>query len=409
MATNRQTSPSRRTGVRGAVAPRTPVRRPRLRLTATSYIVHTQPGLEGIALAEVEARFAAIAAKRSSSSEPRPTAPVPSVHEIARRVIPGRAGMCLLEVSEAEPLCLLRSTEDIFAAVAYQSGITEERLALDHVRRTAREAPYVETALASRVKTLPGSRAGRRLKFRVIARVVGDHAFKRVEFQRAVERGIEERGDRAWRLVEDEADVEFWASLIEDEFFLAIRLSDETMRLREYKAAHIPGSLRPSVAAAMGILSRPQSDDVVLDPFCGAGTILIERAHLERYQSLVGGDLDRGALEAARTNIGPRYKPIEVHSWDAAALPLPDRAVNRIITNLPWGSKHGSHADNRRLYPRLFKEFARLIQPGGVVVMLTGETRLMGDLLRTGPLRAERIFRVSILGAPAAIYVCPQR
>ena len=369
--------------------------------------MHTQPGLEGVALAEVEARFAAIAAKGASASNIQVMAP--GVHEIARRVIPGRAGMCFLEAPEAEPLRVLRSAEDIFAVVAYQSGIIEERLALDRLRRTAREAPYVETALASRVKTLPGSRAGRRLKFRVIARIVGDHAFKRVEFQRAVERGIEERGDRAWRLVEDEADVEFWASLIEDEFFLAIRLSDETMRLREYKAAHIPGSLRPSVAAAMGILSRPHPEDMILDPFCGAGTILIERAHLERYQSLIGGDLDRGALEAARTNIGPRYKPIELHSWDAAALPLPDRAVNRIITNLPWGSKHGSHADNRRLYPRLFKEFARLVQPGGVIVMLSGETRLMGDLLRAGPLRAEKIFRVSILGAPAAIYVCPIR
>jgi len=407
MAMNRQINSSRRTGVRGAGAPRTPVRRPRLRFTASSYIVHTQPGLEGVALAEVEARFAAIAAKGASASNIQVMAP--GVHEIARRVIPGRAGMCFLEAPEAEPLRVLRSAEDIFAVVAYQSGIIEERLALDRLRRTAREAPYVETALASRVKTLPGSRAGRRLKFRVIARIVGDHAFKRVEFQRAVERGIEERGDRAWRLVEDEADVEFWASLIEDEFFLAIRLSDETMRLREYKAAHIPGSLRPSVAAAMGILSRPHPEDMILDPFCGAGTILIERAHLERYQSLIGGDLDRGALEAARTNIGPRYKPIELHSWDAAALPLPDRAVNRIITNLPWGSKHGSHADNRRLYPRLFKEFARLVQPGGAVVMLTGEARLMGDLLRTGLLRAEKIFRVSILGAPAAIYVCPIR
>src|SRR5262249_38163670 len=111
----------------------------------------------------------------------------------------------------------------------------------------------------------------------------------------------------------------------------------------------------------------------------------------------------------AHTNIGPRYKPIELHSWDAAAIPMADGTISRIITNLPWGLKHGSHADNRRLYPRLFKEFARLIRSGGVIVMLTGETRLMSDLLHDGPLRAEKILRVSILGAFAAIYVCRPR
>ena len=395
-------------GVRGTIAPRTPVRRSILRITSTSYLVHTQPGLESIALTEVEARFAANAAKRVSTDHPAKK-PQSGVRELARRVVPGRAGMYLFHAPEPEPLRLMRSGEDIFAAVAYESGIAEGRPALESIRKVSREAPYVAPALEARVTTLPGSRAGRRLKFRVIARVVGDQEFRRKEFQRAVERGITERADHAWRLVEDEADVEFWATLIEDEFFLAVRLSDETMRLRDYKAAHIPGSLRPSVAAAMGLLAQPKPDDIVLDPFCGAGTILIERAHLDRYKALIGGDLDRVALDAARTNIGPRYKPIELHQWDAAALPLPDRSVNRIITNLPWGVKHGSHPENRRLYPRLFKEFARLVQPGGVVVMLTGETRLMSDLFRANTLRAEKIFRVSILGASAAIYVCPVR
>ncbi|MGH7836886.1 MAG: hypothetical protein ACREQC_03570, partial [Candidatus Binataceae bacterium] len=101
--------------------------------------------------------------------------------------------------------------------------------------------------------------------------------------------------------------------------------------------------------------------------------------------------------------------PLELHAWDARAVPMPDRSVSRIITNLPWGLQHGSHADNRRLYPRLFIEFARLIRDGGMIVILSGETRLMSELLRTGPLQAEKIVRVSILGAPAAIYVCHKR
>ena len=386
-------------------APR-PVPRPEgpaIRLGPGTYLVHTQPGLEGIAYSEVEARSAG--AERPSTPSRRGVV----VRELGRRVVPGRAGMCLFTAPSPDPLRLMRTAEELFAVVGYRTGLALERTALERIRGIARDAAYVEAALAARLRVLPGSRSGARLKFRVITRMTGDHEFRRAEFQRALERGISERTDHSWRLVDGEADVEFWATLLDDELILALRLSDESMRQRDYKVAHIPGSLRESVAAALGLLSRPQPEDVVLDPFCGAGTVLIERAHLGRYQMLLGGDTDRDALAAARTNIGPRYKPIELHTWDAAAIPLTDGSVSRIVTNLPWGLKHGSHAENRRLYPRLLREFARLLRPDGVAVMLTGETRLMSDILRNSPLRAEQTVRVSILGARASIYVCGKR
>jgi 23S rRNA G2445 N2-methylase RlmL len=191
----------------------------------------------------------------------------------------------------------------------------------------------------------------------------------------------------------------------DDELILAVRLSDEWMRHRDYKVAHLPGSLRPAVAAALALLSRPSPDDVVLDPFCGAGTILIERAHLGRHRLLIGCDRNAEALAATRENVGPRYKPLELHQWEATALPLPDRSVSTIITNLPWGIRHGSHEENRRLYPRILNEFHRLIQPAGKIVILTGEAGLMSDLMARGHFRPDKILRVSILGASAAVYV----
>jgi 23S rRNA G2445 N2-methylase RlmL len=236
--------------------------------------------------------------------------------------------------------------------------------------------------------------------------MAGEHEFRRVDFQRAVERGILERGDHTWRLEEEDADVEFWATMIDAEFFLTVRLSDDRMRHREYKAAHRPASLRASSAAALGWLSEPREDDVVLDPFCGAGTILIERAHLGRYAMLIGSDRDHAALAAARINVGARYKPIQLENWDAGAIPLGDASVNKIVTNLPWGLRYGSHGENRKLYPRWFREFTRVLKSGGVMVMLTAEWRLMRELERIRKIAPSRIIRVSVLGRPAAIYVC---
>jgi tRNA (guanine6-N2)-methyltransferase len=188
--------------------------------------------------------------------------------------------------------------------------------------------------------------------------------------------------------------------------FLAIRLGDDRMRQRDYKVAHFPGSLRPSVAAAMAMLSRPADDDVVLDPLCGAGTILIERAHLGRYKMLLGGDSDPTALEAARENVGPRYKPIELRTWDATALPIGDATVTRIITNLPWGRKSGSQAANQRLYPKVLRELRRVLAPGGLMVLMTSETRLMRELFEEHQIAPTAIHTIAVQGAPASIYAC---
>lgn len=330
----------------------------------------------------------------------------PIAHEVGRRLVPDRAGMTIFFAPQPDALRLVRTVEDLFALVAYRHGLASESRALDAARAAARDTPYLDAALRARVGLLPGSRAGRRLRFRVVARMSGQHEFRRVDLERAVERGVSDRHDHTWRLEQEQADVEFWATMIADELFLGMRLSDERMRHRGYKVAHRPGSLRPSVAAALGWLSQPGPDDIVLDPLCGVGTILIERAHLGRYRELIGGDSDREAIEAARTNIGPRYKPIELRLWDAAVLPLGDASVTRIITNLPWGIKYSSHAQNRRLYPRLFAEFRRVLSRDGLMVLLSGEFGLMREMIARQNLAVEQTLRVSILGARAAVYVC---
>jgi tRNA (guanine6-N2)-methyltransferase len=366
------------------------------------YLAQTQPGFEGVAWEEIAATF------KDASGAHGQRQPL-AIRELGRRNVPDRAGITIFTTPRPEPLGLLRTVEDVFAVVGYRHGLTNDSTELERIAVIARQSPYVEQALAIRTRLMRGMRSGRRLHYRVITRMAGEHQFRRVDLTRAISRGIAERGDHSWRLSPDGADVEFWATLLHGELILAIRLSDERTRHREYKVVHLPGSLRPSVAAALTVLSKPMPEDVVLDPFCGAATILIERACLERYRLLIGCDRDARALAAARENVGPRYKPLELHRWDAAALPLPDRSIAKIITNLPWGIRHGSHEDNRRLYPRVLQEFHRLLQPGGRIVILTAETRLMSDLITHGLFRPDKILRVSILGASTAVYVSSTR
>jgi predicted RNA methylase len=362
-----------------------------LRLRRRLFIAQTQPGFESVAWSEIHAR-------------------IPQAREFARRVVADRAGMTIFSSERTEPLRALRCSEDILALVGYSGDIGDDAAALDRVRRTVREAPFMADALGARIVFDPTARAGRRLRFRVVARQAGEHDYRRVDLKRTVERAMEERGDHTWRLDEQDADVELWVTQLGAELMVAVRLSDERMRHRDYKVAHRPGSLRPAVAAAMAWLSEPRDDDIVLDPFCGTGTILIERAHLGRYAVLIGADRDPAAVRAALQNIGPRYKPIEIHGdWDAGAMPIGDGSVNKIVTNLPWGIRHGSHSENRRRYGDWMAEMKRVLAADGKMVVLSAEWRLMRDAIERAGLVAEAIMRVTILGVAASVYVCRKR
>jgi len=361
-----------------------------LRLAPNLYIAQTQPGFEAVTASEIAARVA-------------------GSREVARRIVPARAGLTIFTAARVEPLAKIRTAEDIFSLVGFRGGLGPHSATLDRIRGAVREAPFVAEALEARVLFTPGVRAGRRLRFRVVARVAGEHDFRRIDMQRAVERGVLEREDHTWRLDENEADVEFWATLLGDEFIVAVRLSDERMRHREYKIAHRPGSLRPAVAAALVWLSDPRENDIVLDPFCGTATILIERAQFGPYRLLIASDRDASALEAARTNIGPRYKPIRLERWDAGAIPLPDASVSRLITNLPWGERFSSHAENRKLYPQWIAEFNRLMAKDGRIVILTAEWRIMNQLIDRREIAPISVMHVTILGSPASVYVCRKR
>lgn len=351
-----------------------------------AYFAHVVPGLEAIAVAEMRAHLDDVQIERT----------VERFDERTGLVLARYAG------SPAD-LLTLRTTEDVFALAAESASIPAGRNGIGSVRAAVSAGTGVDVA-ASAALEVRQRRKGKPT-FRVIARKSGDHAFRRVDLQRAVETGIMERFP-GWRLVDDNAQLEIWVHLVDRSLILGFRLSDNTMRQREYRVASLPAALKPTVAAAMVMLSRPEDGDVVLDPMCGSGTILVERALAGRYKLLLGGDADPEAVKATRENIGPRYKPIEIRRWDATALPLGDASVSRVVCNLPFGKQIGTPAEIRSLYPALLDEFSRVLVPGGRMVLLTSERALLRRAIEQHPdLVLERQVSVQVRGVWATIFV----
>lgn len=358
-----------------------------MRRSPLLYLAHTQPGFEAIAADEVE--------RSLDGARLRGT-----------RAVADKNGMLLFEYpGDPRDLLALRTIEDLFVVVATLPDPPPTREALKLLESAIARAPGLESALALARQLAPGRGGKGKLRFRVIARQVGQAAYRRVDAQRAVERGVALRAEHRWQLVED-GGIELWLTLLPREAIVALRLSDEHMRHREYKLEHLPASLRPTAAAALAWLTRPAPGDVFLDPMCGAGTLLIERAQMGRYALLLGGDARPEALSVARANVGPRYKPIELREWDARALPLDAGAVSAAAVNLPFGKQLGSAEGNRQLYPAFLREAVRVLRAGARLVALTSDRRTFEDAARrTSGLVRREVFSVLVLGQPAGVYV----
>jgi tRNA (guanine6-N2)-methyltransferase len=298
-------------------------------------------------------------------------------------------------------LLTLRTVEDVFFVLAHVTSLGRGRDAL----KVLHSATLNSDITAALEIWRRAHHSARPASWRVVSQMAGEHDFRRIDAGQAVSDALERLLPHQMRPVRDDADSEFWLWLSGSEALIGLRLSDATMRHRSYKHEHLPASLRPTVGAAMSWLAAPTPGDIVLDPLCGAGTVLIERALLAPLGHALGGDMREEAVAVARRNARSAGIRATWRVWDARSLPLDAASVTRIVTNLPFGKRIGSHATNAALYSSLADEFARVLTADGLLVTLTSEDRLWNTILGDHGWRIGKKVVLVMLGQPASIFV----
>jgi tRNA (guanine6-N2)-methyltransferase len=166
----------------------------------------------------------------------------------------------------------------------------------------------------------------------------------------------------------------------------------------------LPWSTNPVVAEVVVRLAKIRPGHRVLDPFCGTGTLLIAAHRRAQATELIGSD--KRSIRLARRNLAARALSASLTIAEAEAIQQPDRSIDRVIANLPFGKRVGSHRDNLRLYPAAIAEIARVLTDDGRAVLLTEDKRLFKDAVaRTHGLKIvrERILRFN--GATPTAFV----
>ena len=165
-----------------------------------------------------------------------------------------------------------------------------------------------------------------------ISRVVG---------QAIIDRIINEYGIRP-PVDLDYPDIAIYAEVMNDTFIVGIDTTwPYALHNRDYRKYIHPSSLRPTIAYALVKLSRARDKELILDPMCGGGTILIEATLTFPHLKAFGMDINQVFVKGAFKNVsaaGVKGRVI-LKVGDARILDkeFPNVEFDRIITDPQYG------------------------------------------------------------------------
>lgn len=130
-----------------------------------------------------------------------------------------------------------------------------------------------------------------------------------------------------------------------------------------------PGPLDPRLSRVLVNISRFRPGEVILDPFCGTGGIVLEACILGASRILCG-DIDKAMTIGSKVNLS-HYKCPATLSYcaDATNPPIKDDSIDRIVTDPPYGrSTTTLGRPLASLYEKFVEKAFNLLRRGGYLV-----------------------------------------
>jgi SAM-dependent methyltransferase len=313
----------------------------------------------------------------------------------------GRSDIVFFNTDRAGRSQALRSrlAEDVFAETgrASRGGRASPGRAAgaDAVASMAWQPRAVERALsvwADEVRQLSGS-----MTYRVTAQVRVQARIQRPDLRRAMAAVIGADKSR-WKFA-DPAQLDFQLAEWHDGQYVAgLRISGASAQ-RSVRSAELSGPLPATVAAAMVQLagdptavSPTSAGRMLLDPCCGAGTILAEAAAVG--WTAEGSDMDPAAVQTA----SQAATGVPVQLGDARDLLLADDCVGACVSWLP-GRVPGSWLE---FASAVLAELSRVTLSGGRVVLLAPD---LPRAVIPAALRLRKEVPIQLLGTRESIWV----
>lgn len=326
-------------------------------------------------------------------------------------------------------LLTLRSVDDLYVHVTQFSGIGHTRQSLADLTQKFLSIDFTAAlAVCAKVRKLPTPP-----RYSITASYLGKRNYSRYDVETAIEAAITQR--LPWIFVPNrieehsDHDIDLRILLENDWVLVGLRLGAMPLHRRSYKVESRPGSLKAPVAYCLCQLAHLKPDDTILDPMCGVGTILLEAQAFVTHGRIIGGDRERSAIEATQKNIEASgtqsltinhtshiqtimatHKKTEgmvfLYQGNASTLPLPEKSIQAVITNIPWGQQVSADTDLTLLYTQILREIERVLVPSGRTVVLTDQHDLFREaLMKLDHLSLASSWQISLFGRHPAISI----
>ena len=157
----------------------------------------------------------------------------------------------------------------------------------------------------------------------------------------------------------------------------------------------------------MCCFAHVQSEDVVLEPFCGYGSIPVQLAKRFPCKKIYVSDIDEEKIKMLQQNAALRQAQgpcVEICCADVfELLHIQDNSIDTIITDPPWGLWENI-PDIEDFYNRMFVSFKRVLKPNGKMTILTARTVEFEKAVATSKLKINDSVHTLVNGKKATLY-----
>ncbi len=225
-------------------------------------------------------------------------------------------------------------------------------------------------------------------------------------------------------------------SILKNVVTLSLDTSGTGLHKRGYRKASGEAPLKETLAAALVLLStwsKGKTDELLIDPLCGSGTILIEAAMIARniapglkrgfaaekwpiigdtvwqearhdaqeairsqqQLQIAGYDINIESIQICRTNaaLAGVEHDIEFEQKDIKDLWI-DRQFGTVITNPPYGRRMAEMKELNALYRTINSMFKK--KPGWAIFVLTADSMFPRYFKRSRPDRVRKLYNGNI-------------
>jgi len=151
----------------------------------------------------------------------------------------------------------------------------------------------------------------------------------------------------------------------------------------DYRKEVVASSIAPVNAALTAYLAKPwlKEGAQILDPFCGVGTMLIERSRAVKTGTMYGLDLFGEAIEKARRNTQRAGCIVNYVHRDYFTF-THEYLFDEVITDMPQTAPEGTKGALRELYHRFFETIGKLLKEEAVLVIYSSEPNYVLESVR---------------------------